>query len=947
MIQKNNISNISFEKANLILFQSFASMERSIKSLRKFETGVFVSLLIVISGSAFLAVLPVDAHTPPWTIPTYVYLNAAPNPVSLGQQTNLQYWFSVQPATSTSNTGYRWQNITIDIIKPDGYIDHFGNLTSDPSGQGYLSYTPNQIGIYIATLTFPQQVLTRINPFNGLVGPDSVYVNDTYTASSANATFIVQQETSTQSFQDSPLPVSYWERPIDANRYTWYSISSSWLGQNEFGATYLRYQPQGWGPNTAHVLNTIPLAWGGVVGGDNSLNAGGTFYEGLHRVKFANPLILYGTLYFSLPQGNAAAGEGVTAIDLRTGQTKWTNPAIKSLSFGQLLDYESPNERGTSGYLWYTGTAVGNGIVNPGTEAVNALSNNYAPGTPSLSSFASVTNTTLPVNNADSWIAVDPVTGHLLFNLTNVPNTITVGGQPIVNTPVRAYGPQGEWLLYSIGRQNTTTSYTYLWQWNNTKLPGFDVPQRVPAWEPGTSNWNMSTAYDWNVTLSQALYSTTNQFGSYNPTIVSIFPGNLIFGQSSGLQVTTSSSSGNGTPDPYTLWTINLNASRGPIGQVLWQKNYPAPSGNKTVIIGPSDGETNVFTLYYKETMQWVGYDLLTGNNLWGPTASESALNYFSGVGGSIIAPNAIGYGRLYSTGYSGTLYSYDLKTGKLIFTYGNDPNNPSNSTITSDTGFGVYPLQIGVVADNKVYLTTAEHTLSSPPYQGAKTRAIDALTGKELWATYGMSSWRTQAVADGYYVWLNLNDMQIYITGPGPSATSVTAPDIGVPIGTPLLIKGTITDQSPKLKDTPAISDADQGSWMDYIVQHNTDQPNVTGVPIQLTILAQDGTLAKQVTVTSDSSGLFHFPWTAQAAGEYTIIANFTGTQSYGPSSAKTSVVIAEVKTPITSPPLGEPVTYWSSNQYVIIGSIAVLAIIIAVIAALVVLKKSRRTQN
>lgn len=134
MVQKNNTSHISLETANLRLFQSFESMERSIKSLRKFETAVFVSLLIVISGSAFLAVLPVEAHTPPWAIPTYVYLNAAPNPVSLGQQTNLQYWFSVQPATSTSNTGYRWQNITIDIIKPDGYIDHFGNLTSDPSG---------------------------------------------------------------------------------------------------------------------------------------------------------------------------------------------------------------------------------------------------------------------------------------------------------------------------------------------------------------------------------------------------------------------------------------------------------------------------------------------------------------------------------------------------------------------------------------------------------------------------------------------------------------------------------------------------------------------------------------------------------------------------------------------------------------------------------------------
>ena len=38
----------------------------------------------------------------------------------------------------------------------------------------------------------------------------------------------------------------------------------------------------------------------------------------------------------------------------------------------------------------------------------------------------------------------------------------------------------------------------------------------------------------------------------------------------------------------------------------------------------------------------------------------------------------------------------------------------------------------------------------------------------------------KMQAVADGYYTWLNLNDMQIYSMGPGPSATSVTASSVG-----------------------------------------------------------------------------------------------------------------------------------------------------------------------
>ncbi|MGE5533710.1 MAG: hypothetical protein ACM3UN_05120, partial [Bacillota bacterium] len=309
---------------------------------------VIAAFLALITGLSLFAVLPIEAHTPPWTIPTYTYLNIAPNQVSPGQQATIQYWFSVQPSTSTSNAGYRWQNITIDITKPNGQTEQFDNLISDPSGQGYLIYTPDAIGVYSITVSFPEQVLTRINPTNGLLGPDSVYVNDTYSASSAAATFTVQENSSTPNFKELPLPISYWERPIDANLNTWYSIGSNWLGQNEFGTTYLRYQPNGRAPNSAHVINTIPLTWGGVVGGTNSANNGATFYEGLHRVKFANPLILYGTLFYSLPQGNAASGEGVAAVDLRTGQTKWTNPSLKSISFGQSLDYESPNERGSA-----------------------------------------------------------------------------------------------------------------------------------------------------------------------------------------------------------------------------------------------------------------------------------------------------------------------------------------------------------------------------------------------------------------------------------------------------------------------------------------------------------------------------------------------------------------------------------------------------------------------
>ena len=79
-----------------------------------------------------------------------------------------------------------------------------------------------------------------------------------------------------------------------------------------------------------------------------------------------------------------------------------------------------------------------------------------------------------------------------------------------------------------------------------------------------------------------------------------------------------------------------------------------------------------------------------------------------------------------------------------------------------------------------KSILTEEEHSLNAPAYHGAKTRCVNATTGQLLWDIYGMCSWQEQAAADGYYTWFNFNDQQVYVMGPGPSATSVTASSQG-----------------------------------------------------------------------------------------------------------------------------------------------------------------------
>jgi hypothetical protein len=892
---------------------------------------VMIATFFVLSIIASANLLSTDAHTPPWTVQTYAYVTASPNPWGLGSSNPvlIVFWINNIPPTAAGNSGDRWLGMTIDVTGPTGQVEHFGPFTSDPVGGSYMAYTPTMTGDYQVNFTFPTQNAT-LNGGTGITAPGtpSALVGDIYLGSTATCNFTVNN-TPTSYFQEAPLPVSYWTRPINENNQLWSQIGSAWLGQQEYGATYSKYNPTGWGPNTAHVSQTVPLTWGGIVGGDNAAVPDMSFYSGTqYQLKFTNPIIMYGTLYYSLPVNNAINGNGIAAVDLRTGQTKWVNTNINTIAVGQLYDYESHNQHGTTGsYLWTTGTVTGTSLVNITQATANILKTSYAPGTQNSGQNTTVTTNT-PFSTS-GWIAVDPQTGKLLFNETNVPSG------------TRAYGPQGEWLIYSLGGPSST-NITYLTQWNNTKLPGNEAPGSVIQWIPGQTNYNMSAAYDWNVTLSQSLSNTSSPFGAANPTIMRVFPGDLIFGQSSGLLQTPGTGVNvQGTPDPYEFWAINLNASRGAIGQVMWDTKYPAPAGNITVTIGVADADTNVVAIYYKETMQWTGIDMLTGKVIWGPTAQETpAWNFYTGTTG-LTNPIGMGYGHMYVAGYGGTLRAYNLKTGNIDFTFGNNPNDPNNSTITTETAYGDYPTQVAAIADGKVYLVEEEHSLNAPAYHGAKTRCVNATTGALIWDIYGMSSWQMQAVADGYYTWFNLNDQQIYIMGPGPSATTVTATQGTV--GGGVSITGTVTDQTPNaaLKGTPAVSDADQGVWMEYMVEHSVAQPtNVTGVPVHLTAIDPNGNTVDIGTVYSNQDGVYTAFYKPTIAGPFTVTATFAGSQAYGPSSAGTAFGVNEAAA--TMAPTATP-TQSVADQYFIpaIAGLFVLIIIVAIVLALLMLRK------
>jgi hypothetical protein len=264
--------------------------------------------------------------------------------------------------------------------------------------------------------------------------------------------------------------------------------------------------------------------------------------------------------------------------------------------------------------------------------------------------------------------------------------------------------------------------------------------------------------------------------------------------------------------------------------------------------------------------------------------------------------------GKLYSTGYSGVLYCYDLETGDLLWTY----NAPSGL----DTPYTGYPLGIAGVADGKIYLHTNEHSCNAPYWKGVLVRCVDTSDGTELWTLYGHGASTSgnagAAIADGYFVYLNNYDMQIYCIGKGPSEVTVDAPLTAVSLGQTLLLRGTVTDkaagakqlvESGEFNTVPAMSDESMGDWMNYIHMQKPKPTDVTGVEVHLTAIDPNGNSQDIGTAISNDLGNYAIPWTPPVEGVYIVTATFEGSNSYYPSEAGTSFVVSEAAAAVVTP--------------------------------------------
>jgi hypothetical protein len=278
------------------------------------------------------------------------------------------------------------------------------------------------------------------------------------------------------------------------------------------------------------------------------------------------------------------------------------------------------------------------------------------------------------------------------------------------------------------------------------------------------------------------------------------------------------------------------------------------------------------------------------------------------------------------------------------------------------------YPSYIYSIANGKVYTLTGEHSPNVPLYTNGQTRCVDAYTGKEIWTLTGWGGYPSRtgaAMADGFFVYFNCYDSQLYCIGKGTSATTVEAPMTAVSAGTSVIIRGTVTDQSPgaKAKGTAAVSDSSMKVWMEYMYMQKTKPKDATGVNVTIDAIDPNGNLIHIGDAKSDTSGLYSYMWkTPNVPGKYTITATFKGTESYWQSSAETAMgvdpaaaVSAAIETPtpiVTSNPTPvqpaspspsavviPPTSESATTTYVAIG--AAVIIVVAAAAALILRRR------
>jgi outer membrane protein assembly factor BamB len=408
-------------------------------------------------------------------------------------------------------------------------------------------------------------------------------------------------------------------------------------------------------------------------------------------------------------------------------------------------------------------------------------------------------------------------------------------------------------------------------------------------------------------------------------------------------------------PEPE-FWAISLEP--GHEGELMWRKEWTPPVADLWVHFTPNwlpSIEDGVFLIQAKETGENWGFDIDSGNELWGPTDRlpdiATATNlYFPRWGQAVGADGIVVLGG----GMGGSIRGHDVRTGVELWRV--DFVDEHQETL-----FGPYwPMTPQFVTDGKVYIAHQEHSPLDPKGRDAPFVALDLETGEVVFEAEGMfrsTRWGGQhIIGDSIMAAMDTYDQRVYAVGKGPSQLTVEKPQAIAELGSAMTIHGTIMDVSPGTEDiairmrfpngVPAVSDADQSEWMKYLYKETNIPIMTTGVDVALEAVTPSGNYQQLGRTTSDSYGNWAFGWCPEEVGTYMIIATFEGSGAYYPSAQTSYLTVADPIMPadvdLTSIEDGQASIEASvSNLTTYILIILVLVIIALIVAIYCLLKK------
>ena len=903
---------------------------------KKIMTLLLAVLLLISAVSIAFFVPTTDAAVSAIYSYIYVMSSTGDQPGHVGQSMLLVAWTKDMPpdigetiqnvASPTGRAG--WQGMTIKVTDPDNMTTTLEMPYSDPVGANYISYTPDKAGTYYIQAFFPATWK------NGTV--NQVF----YTAAESRVASFVVDTGEHSVWPESPLPDQYWERPINSAARQWYVLAGARLGGAanvwplaSAGGNVANYA-YGLGTETAHVLWSKPFAIGGLMDErEGIISYHTTHYQGY---SFSPSIIIDGKI-FTTPRQTTHGSGGSQIIDLYTGDTLYLNWSDSGYAMGQIYNYLSPNQEGGFAYVWKTSGVTMPEIVK--VANVRQLANlSLVWGDSAAASPSTINRTQTPVNlGTTQWAMYDAWTMQPICYIANVSTSGT-----------QVYGPKGEICYYNLVNKSGTY---FLTVWNNTA-------GTMLARQDGTGYWQWRPAggiFDqragWFGTYSTNCLHDGNLFYTQNFTIPSIIGPDGNTGSIQCIRYDDYMIVGNGGSNNNNgltrgwMMAISLapNASR---GTKLWEMTFKPPyndaTKNMTLSFNGVFPEDNIMSFSSTSANhRWI-YDLRSGALLW-----EINLPQVSYYGQYVAVYNhmLLDYGW-----FTGTINAYDARTGQFIWNY-------TAFDIGTESPYGNYPMQIGAICDGKIYTYTSEHHFIQPLWRGPNLRCINATDGTEIFRTLAAGS--GMGIYDGVLVAGSNLDNMIYAYGKGPSALTVTLGEDFTAPGTPVMIKGTIMDQTPTgrhntnddldlkamggdlsegvvpvLKGTPCMSDDSMGAWMDYKYKQQIKPSNATGVPISIDVIDPNNNFFHVGETISDTNGNFALPFTPDVPGMYKVMVTFAGTKAYYPSSG-TAYLNAIEPAQATAQPT-QQLLQSTADTYILPG---IIGIIVAIIAGFTVL--------